>query len=1136
MTPTIYVVGNIKSFFSALTAIQMLFNPGNNTLWASGNGAFGGGPLIALGLAVTLVILFISNILKQRFEMHQVLMLIIVYGLMFGVHTSVNIENMYSGDSSVVQGVPVGIAYPASIFSTVAFIASEQIGESFQQANNTDTSLFTGTNGAGGVYGFDGPLAITYKMRGIYSLFSKQDAPLSNSVSSFVASCVEPTNDVAEGDIGKSGNLACSFFGVGCGTGEAPLPLANAQATLYVNSSGDTTNPTLVNCSTAAATLGDAWTAFQQSTTDYGTPNLANLLSEKTIGASHNNETPAEASELIGTMLQGTANTGYNYMNNMILNCSFQAGEHEGLSVYDPNMPSSLESYCVTKASAFGRQVAMNAGTASLFGMNMLPLMAILQFLFFAMAPIVVGVAMMQGMAGLSNLGKYLLFGAWTESWMPVAALINDYSQQIIGDTFTKLRDNMSSGLHITSPAYLGSILDHSQRDLSMANLMMSLTPVLTFAILSGSYYAFSQIGTAIRGDSVMDKNMSESTPTVGTNSLGGNAQEKTMVSTGGAGGVFAASMAGSTLGYNTGEVASSQVSAMKTSAIQMQRQATASASEQAADTNTILNSASIGTSSFLKDNTTGQSQLNTIQAERQQLSSKFGVSQDHAVEAMAALKVAAGGNLLGMVGKWTDANVGAALKDANLGGDFSASQIGKIKDAMNQTDSAEQANSLTSSKTASFLTQVASGTESTAAKGTAANLAKSAARSRADTAMAAAMMAQSEQLQASAADALNTGGATSYNQNTLGAAMESNMAKPGTRSKYGAATASPYTFGAQIAEQNGIGGLYQKGYDAAPASDSVQAKAAYAMLYAATRSPNKAAGLAAIAESAGNSPMQAFASKLSAAQSSIGRVAQQADAAGNDAAVGAASGFMAGVVSQTGTPGAGATAAMFGGNNSAAANFYNDTSGDQAANPAAAAAEYASAKAAAEQIKALPGFQKFKAAVTGDVTNNKMQEAAQWIANNPQLATIIGGAAAALPLAGGAVGGAMAFRAWRAGLTPPSGNGFDLAGNKLPVGESSPIPADSPSTMDSLYGRTPTPAGGSSTLDSLAGRPGTVAASDAASEGRSFALDLATKLAIPLTAAELLIHSGGIGPGGTLYNGTELTQNIGEPPDNNNP
>lgn len=111
-----------------------------------------------------------------------------------------------------------------------------------------------------------------------------QDAPLSNSVSSFVGSCVEPTNDVAEGDIGKSGNLACSFFDVGCGAGEAALPLANAQATLYVNSSDGTINPKLVNCSTAAATLGRAWTAFQQSTSDYGTPNLANLLSEKPSG------------------------------------------------------------------------------------------------------------------------------------------------------------------------------------------------------------------------------------------------------------------------------------------------------------------------------------------------------------------------------------------------------------------------------------------------------------------------------------------------------------------------------------------------------------------------------------------------------------------------------------------------------------------------------------------------------------------------------------------------------------------------------------------------------------------------------------------------------------------------------------
>lgn len=843
MTPTIYVVGNIKSFFSALTAIQMLFNPGNNTLWASGNGAFGGGPLIALGLAVTLVILFISNTLKQRFEMHHVLMLITVYGLMFGVHTSVNIENMYSGDSSVVQGVPVGIAYPASIFSTVAFIASEQIGEAFQQANNTDTSLFTGANGAGGVYGFDGPLAITYKMRGIYSLFSMQDAPLSNSVSSFVASCVEPTNDVAEGDIGKSGNLACSFFGVGCGTGEAPLPLANAQATLYVNSSGDTTNPTLVNCSTAAATLGDAWTAFQQSTTDYGTPNLANLLSEKTIGASHNNETPAEASELIGTMLQGTANTGYNYMNNMILNCSFQAGEHEGLSVYDPNMPSSLESYCVTKASAFGRQVAMNAGTASLFGMNMLPLMAILQFLFFAMAPIIAGVAMMQGMAGLSNLAKYLLFGAWTESWMPVAALINDYSQQIIGDTFTKLRDNMSSGLHITSPAYLGSILDHAQRDLSMANLMMGLTPVLTFAILSGSYYAFSQIGTAIRGDGIVDKNMSLSTPTDGTSALTNGGTERTMVSTGN-GNLIGTGLGLSTLSYNLGQAVQHGESAANNSAIQLADTASTSASKVGEQTASYLQNAQTAVASGTTLSNGATDTLSKMTAAQQTLKSMTGLSEANATTFAARLSGELGGNLNAQ--GISEGMVAKALSGFDIGGKAAADEAARITGEMKTSAGLEAAKTLTNSNNLSQLSGIQSSLTNSSSAGTTANLGVAAKKAWQEGATAAAAATAAESWQEASSKIASQGGNQVFNAENLASALENTAAKN---------RLSAHSFANDVASRYGLQGNFDAGVAAANKQGIIGSEAAaYGLLYAANRARGSA-GAKAVIEASGISP-----------------------------------------------------------------------------------------------------------------------------------------------------------------------------------------------------------------------------------------------------------------------------------------
>ncbi|MEB8487218.1 MULTISPECIES: conjugal transfer protein TraG N-terminal domain-containing protein [Acidithiobacillus] len=921
MVPNIYVVGNLNSFFSALTALQMLFNPANNTLWAGNNGAFGGGALIALGLVITLIILFVTSMLKQRFEMHQVLLLAVFFAVMFAVKTPVNLENMYNGDSSIVDGVPIGVAYTASIFSTVSYEASKEIGQAFQQANNTDTSLFTGSNGNGGVYGFDGPLALTYKLRGLYSLFSMKQAPMSNSVSSFVASCIEPTSDVSQGDIGTAGSLTCAFFGLNCTTGQQ-LPLANAEATLYVNSADQPVSGHTVPCSTASQTLASAWSDFQNGTTSAGVPNFNDLLQEKTTGSSLNGQTPASASMMVGTMLQGTANTGYDYMNNMILNCAFQAGEHVGLSVYDPNMPTALDPYCVTKATAFGRQAAMNAGTASLFGMNMLPLMAILQFLFFAMTPIVIGVVMMQGMAGLSNFGKFLLFGAWTESWMPVAALINDYSQEIVGESFKKISANLG-GVPMTSPSNIGMILDHVQRNLSMANLMMGLTPVLTFAILSGSYYGFSQLGTAIRGDSVMDKNMSESTPTAGASTLAGNTSERTFASPGN-GRVMDMESALNASSISSASNTSSAVTGAQTASIAKAQEASASATQLGEATSSLLNDKSTALSSYLKDNNGAKQAYAQMQSAQHSVSSATGLAEDKAAEFSAALKTEYGGKLSGSV---SALKVASAMAQAGM--TVGGAEASKIADKLNTTAGMAALNSLTSSRNLDHFNGVDSGVENKAGQGTKASLGQMARQTWADAAQAKVAQQQAQSLAEAAKNESGQGAAQSYDTATLGAAIQNRAAGH---------PAIPFT--EAMAEANGLGGLFGKGLELAKKSGdtSQSAQAAWAAQYAYRRAGGEGKWGNAdnfIHAITGNMAFGGETARIAEqAQQQIGAISHNTNAAGNDAAISSIPAFNAGVDSATGTspggPAPGTAAAKADAAQGATDAFYGANSGGQ--------------------------------------------------------------------------------------------------------------------------------------------------------------------------------------------------------------
>ncbi|OYV34521.1 MAG: hypothetical protein B7Z83_08350, partial [Thiomonas sp. 20-64-5] len=83
MSVTIHVLGNLNAFQQGLVGVQMLFNPANNTAWASGSSVFGGGGLILVGLLVSTLVILTKGVFTQKLELHHIFMLAVIYAIMF---------------------------------------------------------------------------------------------------------------------------------------------------------------------------------------------------------------------------------------------------------------------------------------------------------------------------------------------------------------------------------------------------------------------------------------------------------------------------------------------------------------------------------------------------------------------------------------------------------------------------------------------------------------------------------------------------------------------------------------------------------------------------------------------------------------------------------------------------------------------------------------------------------------------------------------------------------------------------------------------------------------------------------------------------------------------------------------------
>ncbi|AET95497.1 hypothetical protein BSFA1_82140 (plasmid) [Burkholderia sp. SFA1] len=480
----IYVLGDVSSFYATLNAVAMIFAQKgflNSAFMVGGLVMLISGILYMIGKQSDGSVPGVMGPISGMFGLFAVVWT-------STIPTSVMINDIYTGNVAKVDNVPLIISVPASAFTT----ASNRI---FQLAN-TAFQATSGSYMAVGEQGFMMPLKILFSLRGG---FDNADANLDASLRSFILDCIPNSDTFSMDALKQSANSVDYILQNGRPNGLTTYwPSADAAG-----NPSPTPQAQSVSCSQAKALIDtDVFGKFFSGSNK----NLMNLMNQNMKdknphGASYTQDDAANAwAGLIPATWQA-AQSATTFMSNALtyntitntFNCMGANGSQASYDMCNVQMTQAFEQ-SRTDAAAAG----------SFFSKMMMPAMIFMQLMFFGFAPLVVIYGVMKGGGALGMYVKYLLFGIWTSSWLPFAAVIQMYIQN---DVLSKFAEIKSNGLTLGnfSPIYYDLLASR----LSVASDMLAATPLVSLAMLTGSAMAVTSLAGRWSGRDHVDERQS---------------------------------------------------------------------------------------------------------------------------------------------------------------------------------------------------------------------------------------------------------------------------------------------------------------------------------------------------------------------------------------------------------------------------------------------------------------------------------------------------------------------------------------------------------------------------------------------------------------------------------------------------
>lgn len=459
MAFTIYTVSDPATVGSALSAMAMFFGQDD---WVAS--------AIKTGLMLSLIFILAQGVTRNGLRLDVMVIQVIVVWAMFMPKTTVTVEQFdNAAPPRVVDDVPYAIALPASVAGAFALYMTSKIEAVMVNVDGDYLSV------SGDSHPFTPARALMAITMCPSDPMSCADQNLVESMR--LASRYCASGKLANTDFKVSGNVLQSF---------ADTLELQGQTIVF-----DTTNPYIpgggggraVSCADAAS----HFLSVAQNERDgvgsvskamNGLANRAEIkkYSSSARAASQTERTWDEALTDINRLRDSNSKMDSLAFANVTLYALADTMKFSANAPLDQAISIRRDTSLFEWAKSESQQSMLVSTTAPKF-------MDILFFVFIASTPIVMFIVAANPQGGLKVAGSYALFGMWTQSWIPMMAIVMSWYQ-------TEIR-NMVSPQSFT-PEYMAFFMRHAYTTTIAASNMIQQAPYLMFAIMTGSMFALS--------------------------------------------------------------------------------------------------------------------------------------------------------------------------------------------------------------------------------------------------------------------------------------------------------------------------------------------------------------------------------------------------------------------------------------------------------------------------------------------------------------------------------------------------------------------------------------------------------------------------------------------------------------------
>ena len=494
---TIYTFGDMHLFADGIRAVSMLFDPLNTNFWVGGGSSFGVGKLAVIALMFTLAIVAVKGIAEQTVRVDHILILLILFNIMFVPKTRLQIEDVMSGQVAAVDEVPMIIAAVGGIVSHMSYEIAMTFETVFQIPSGGGAgdwvSGWQGLDlGGGASPGLNSPLRLLLSARSVQP--DRSGIDLMTNISQYARNCTSTGFSRADW---MSSPAKIDYMLDNPGTG---------GTVLHDMSSGGMMP--LTNCATAAQVIRNDLAAYFSTGGGGISATFGEQLCQQTeskpgytggTGDSCEDDQYEMAYDQLMPSLQTSGINAASFMQDLLFSQLVRSTMHCGEQANEDSFRN-----CVSMMVSANEQTRVqNAAAGAGFAKIMLTAMNLFLFMFYTLTPIISIVMLAAGLAGVGIAGKFLLFGVWAHSWLPVAVVIDFFIEAAVRQELHNYSIAVMRG-SFDADRFYDIIADH----ISLGADLLAATPLVTLAVLSGSIFSLTSMASRISGKDHVDETM----------------------------------------------------------------------------------------------------------------------------------------------------------------------------------------------------------------------------------------------------------------------------------------------------------------------------------------------------------------------------------------------------------------------------------------------------------------------------------------------------------------------------------------------------------------------------------------------------------------------------------------------------